>query len=43
LGSALAGLSGGVSVEDAQQLATSVTAVVNAAGDVIERLSTTCS
>ncbi|MBT4985044.1 MAG: hypothetical protein HOJ85_02500 [Ilumatobacter sp.] len=43
LGSALGGLSGGVSVEDAQQLATSVTAVVNAAGDVIERLSTTCS
>jgi hypothetical protein len=43
LGSALKGLSGGVSVEDAQQLATSVSAVVSAAGNVIERLSTTCS
>jgi hypothetical protein len=43
LGSALEGLSGGVSVEDAQQLATSVSAVVSAASNVIERLSTTCS
>jgi hypothetical protein len=43
LGSALEALGGGVSVEDAQQLGTSITAVVSAAGDVLERLSTTCS
>ncbi len=42
LGSALKDLAGGVSVDDAQQLGTSVSAVVSAAGDVLERLSTTC-
>jgi len=43
LGSALAGLSGGVSVEDAEQLVSSITAVSTSADAVIEQLSTTCS
>lgn len=43
LGSALAGLSGGVSVEDAEQLVSSITAVLTSADAVIEQLSTTCS
>ena len=43
LGTALAGLSGGVSVEDAEQLVSSITAVSTSVDAVIERLSTTCS
>ena len=43
LGSALAGLSGGVSVEDAEQLVSSITAVLTSADAVIGQLSTTCS
>ena len=43
LGSALGGLSGGVSVEDAEQLVSSITAVLTSGDAVIEQLSTTCS
>ncbi|MFT6290227.1 MAG: hypothetical protein ACJAR2_000814 [Ilumatobacter sp.] len=43
LGSALEALGRDISVTNARQIATSVADVVSTAGDVLERLSTTCS
>jgi hypothetical protein len=43
LGSALEALGEDISVANAQQISTSVADVVSAAGNVLERLSTTCS